>query len=321
MRRVVVVAALAAALSVQAAPAMADDTVVVPGLAFPAADTYLTYFGCSDLYHADTRSPQVRIGRDGTVPAGRRSFGLRMPGAGTAAGPVRVVQSVAHTTVAGLAARADQGGAGVAYVWYAAPDLNPGEVWSGRVSLQAGAAWQYVDTAAATYTWTRYDAATGTVLEDAGAASIADFTTTHGDGPGYLLAGFGCDGEAFSVDALRFGSPGTVTTYDLEGIAVSTTMAASRGTLPAAGEVTLTGSTLDAGVVPIGSALVLQARPAGQRIFRPTGPALHSGPDGTVTAVVAPSVTTDYRWYLPDTGLADAGYSPTVRVGVLQRTR
>jgi hypothetical protein len=43
------------------------------------------------------------------------------------------------------------------------------------------------------------------------------FTDAHGDGPGYL-AGSGCDGEDFSIDALRYGSRGAVTTYDLEGI-------------------------------------------------------------------------------------------------------
>ncbi len=321
MRRMVLVAALAAAFSSPLAPALADDTVTVPGLAFPAADTYLTYFGCVDLYHADTRSPQVRIGRDGDVPAGRRSFGLRMPGSGTASGPVRRVESVAGTTVAGFAARADQGGAGVAYVWYSAPDLLPGQVWSGRATLQTGAAWQYVDAAAATYTWSRYHAATGEVVEDGGTASIADFTAAHGDGPGYLLAGFGCDGLPFSVDALRFGSPGAVTTYDLEGIAVSTTMRASHGTLPDNGEVTLTGATLDAGGVPIGSALVLQARAEGQKVFVATGHPLHSGLDGIVSAVVAPEVTTEYRWYLPDTGLADAGVSEPVRVSVPKSVR
>lgn len=316
MRRSVLVAAVVAALSSPFAPAMADDTVVVPGLAFPASDTYLTYFGCVDLYHADTRSPQVRIGRDGTVPAGRRSFGLRMPGAGTAAGPVRRVESVASTTVAGFTARSDQGGAGVAYVWYSAPDLVPGQAWAGRADLRTGPVWQYVDLASATYTWTRYDAATGAVVEDGGSATIADFTAAHGDGPGYLLAGFGCDGQPFSVDALRFGSPGSVTTYDLEGIAVATTMRASHGVLPPSGEVTLTGVTLDTGGVPIGSALVLQARPEGQKMFTATGHAIHSGPDGVVTAIVAPEVTTDYRWYLPETGLADAGYSQPVRVVV-----
>lgn len=320
MRRLVLVAALAAALSSPLAPVMADDTVVVPGLAFPD-DTYLSYFGCTDLFRADTRAPQVRIGRDGDVPAGRRSFGLRMPGNDTASGPVRRVGSVAGTSVAGFAARADEGGVGVAYVWYSAPDLLPGEVWSGRAALQTGAAWQYVDAAAASYTWTRYHAATGEVVEDAGTASVADFTATHGDGPGYLLAGFGCDGQPFSVDALRFGSPGAVTTYDLEGIAVSITMTASHDTLPAGGEVTLTGATLDEGGSPVGSALVLQERAEGQELFTATGHPLHAGPDGTISAVVAPQVTTEYRWYLPDTGLADAGYSVPVRLGVPKPVR
>ena len=316
MRRMVLVAAIAAALSSPLAPAVADDTVVVPGLAFPSSDTYLTYFGCTDLYHADTRSPQVRISRDGAVPAGQRSFGLRMPGSGTASGPVRRVDSVAGSSVAGFAARSDQGGAGVAYVWYVAPDLLPGQAWSGRATLQVGPVWQYVDAGAATYTWTRYHAATGEVVEDGGTSTIADFTSAHGDGPGYLLAGFGCDGQPFSLDALRFGSPGNVTTYDLEGIAVSTTMRSSHGVLPPNGEVTLSGVTLDTGGVPIGSALVLEARPDGHKVFAPVGGTTYSGPDGTVSAVVAPEVTTEYRWYLPDTGLANAGWSQPVRVVV-----
>ncbi len=112
-----------------------------------------------------------------------------------------------------------------------------------------------------------------------------------------------------------------MTTYDLEGIAVSTTMKASHGTVPASGEVTLTGATLDTGGVPIGSALVLQSRADGQKMFTSTGQALRSGPDGTVSVVVAPEVTTDYRWYLPDTGLADAGYSAPVRVSVPTNVR
>ena len=58
------------------------------------------------------------------------------------------------------------------------------------------------------------------VVDAGGSATIAGFTAEHGDGPGYLLAGLGCDGEEFSIDALRFGSPGAVTTYDLEGITV-----------------------------------------------------------------------------------------------------
>ena len=321
MRRAVIVAAVTAALSVPLAPAMADDTVVVPGLAFPSSDTYLTYFGCVDLYHADTRSPQVRIGRDATVPAGRRSFGLRMPGTGTAAGPVRRVDSVAGTTVAGFAARADHGGAGVAYVWYAPAGLQPGQAWAGRADLRTGPVWQFVDSRAPAYAWTLYDTATGAVVADGGSATVADFTAEHGDGPGYLLAGFGCDGQPFTIDALRFGAPGQVTTYDLEGIVLTATMHAARDQVVPGTEVELTGAAVDLAGARVGSSLVLEARAAGERAFTPVGGPLLPGPDGTVTAVVAPEVTTEYRWLLPESGLADAAYSPVARVEVRPGTR
>lgn len=317
MRRAVLVAALAVALSAPIAPALADDTVVVPGLAFPSGDTYLTYFGCTDLYHADTRSPRVRIDRgDGTAPAGRRSFALQMPGAGTASGPVRRVESVAATTVAGFSARAPQGSSGVAYVWFVTPGLAPGQTWSGRADLAVGAGWQQVDAAGAIYRWTRYDAASGAVLEDGGAHTIADFTDLHGDGPGYLLAGLGCDGHEFSLDALRFGPPGAVTTYDLEGVPVTTTIGSSAPTVGRGGQVTLTGTTVDARGVRVGSSLVLEARPQGAEVFRAvTGP-LHAGADGAVTTTVAPEATTDYRWFLPESGYTDQGWSDVLRVAV-----
>jgi hypothetical protein len=318
MRRATTVAALTAALSLPTAAALADSTVVVPGLAFPSSDTYLTYFGCVDLYHADTRSPQVRIGHgDRAVPAGVRSFDLRMPGTGTASGPVHRVESVAATTVAGFSARSDSGGAGVAYVWFVSPGLAPGQTWAGRADLQVGEGWQQVDAAGATYSWTRYEAATGEVLEEAGSATVAEFTAEHGDGPGYLLAGLGCDGQEFSLDALRFGSPGAVTTYDLEGISVTTSIRASRPRVAAGGDVTLTGTTVDGSGVPVGATLVLEARPEGAVGFSPVpGGMVHADPDGHASLTVNPDVTTTYRWARPGTGYADPGHSAEVTVEV-----
>lgn len=315
MRRVVALTAFVAALSAPTAPVFADDTVVVPGVAFPGAGTYLSSFGCGDLPQADTGSPQVRIGKGGTGPAaGSRSFWLRMPGPGSAAGPVHRVDSVAATTVTGFAARADQGSAGVAYVWFVAPGLEPGQAWAGRAPLSVGPGWQQVETAGATYTWVLVDAASGQVLEDGGAATIAAFTAARGDGPGYLLAGFGCDGHEFALDALRVGSPGAVTTYDLEAIPVATTIASSADAVDAGEEVTLSGTTLGPGGTPVGATLVLEARPEGSQEFRPVGDPVHATPDGTVTSTVVPEATTDYRWYFPETGYADAGWSDTVRV-------
>ncbi len=228
MRRIAMAAALlAGAVLGMPAAAHADDTVVVPGTAFPSSTTYLTYFGCVDLFHADTRGPLVRVTRDPAAPLGSRAASLELPGAGTAAGSVSLVASVAGAT-SSMSVRAAAGSSGVAYVWYLAPGMLPGEVWAGRADLTATAdGWQQLDAAAASYDWSRVEAATGAVREHAGVAGIDDFTAEHGDGPGYLMAGLGCDGRAFGVDALRVGAPGAVTTYDLEGWAVSTSITAS----------------------------------------------------------------------------------------------
>jgi hypothetical protein len=317
MRRAVLVAAISAALCLPASPAAADETITVPGLAFPSSDTYLTYFGCTDLFHLDSAPPRVQIGQVEAPPAGLRSFGLLMSGAGTASGPVTLVDSVAATTVAGFSARSDLGSTGVAYVWYVARGIEQGQVWAGRADLAVGPQWQYVDAAAATYTWTLFDAARGEAVKPGGNATIADFTTAHGDGPGYLLAGLGCDGSESVIDALRFGSPGAVTTYDMEGITVTTSIAASSTLVRQGRKVTLTGASVDVSGVPVGAPLVLQSRPAGTRFFRPAsrGP-IPASSDGTIRWRLAPDKTTTYRWFMPATGYADANFSPPLTVRV-----
>ena len=68
-RAAVLLAAIGAALWSTLSPAAADDTVVVRGLAFPSADTYLTYFGCTDLFHRASAPPQVRIGQAEAPPS------------------------------------------------------------------------------------------------------------------------------------------------------------------------------------------------------------------------------------------------------------
>lgn len=298
--------------------AHADETVVVPGTAFPSASTYLTYFGCVDLFHADTRGPRVRVIRDDAAPLGSRAADLEVPGAGTAVGSVSLVGAIGDAT-SSLAVRAAAGSSGVAYVWYVAPGLLPGEVWAGRADLTATVdGWQELDAAAASYEWSRLEAGTGAVLEQAGVATMSDFAATHGDGPGYLLAGLGCDGRGFGIDALRVGAPGAVTTYDLEGWSVSTSISASSGQITRGDEVTLGGVSVDAAGVAMGAALVLEARPEGTADFVPvTGPVL-AGPDGRVTTTVIPEVTTDYRWFFADRPYADAHWSDTTRVVVEQ---
>lgn len=315
-RAAVLLTAISAVLGVSLSPAAADDTVVVRGLGFPTSDTRVIYFGCTDLFHRDSAPPQVRIDRVDAPPSGLRSFGVQIPGAGAASGPVTLVDSVAATTVAGFSARADLGSTGVAYVWFVTPGLQQGQVWAGRADLSVGPAWQYVDAAAATYTWTLYDVASGTRVRPAGSATIAGFTAQNGDGPGYLLAGLGCDGKEFMIDAIRFGSPGAVTTYDLEGITVTTSMAASTSAVVRGKKATLTGASVDIAGIPVGAPLVLQARPAGSGVFRTVGAPVTASPSGVVTMRVAPGKTTTYRWFMPATGYADGGFSGPVTISV-----
>jgi hypothetical protein len=318
MRRWTAVPPLALCAGVVLAPitAQADDTVVVPGTSFPGTGTYLTYFGCVDLFHVDQRGPAALLKRDDAAPLGRRAVDLTLPGTGTAAGSVSLFSSVA-SAVSTLAVRAPAGSGGVAYTWYLAPDMAPGEVWSGRAGLTAaGDGWQQVDATTATYEWTRYDAATGAVLEQAGAATIDDFTTAHGDGPGYVLTGFGCDGGTFGVDAVRTGLPGSVTTYDLDGWSVTTSIGPGVARVNAGEEVTITGSSVDASGRLMGATLALQARPKGAAEFQTVSDTVVAAADGTVSATVAPKVTTEYRWFFAERGYADEHVSPVTRVVV-----
>ena len=123
------------------------------------------------------------------------------------------------------------------------------------------------------------------------------------------------------TDALRYGAPGAVTTYDLEGISTRTTIHRSTGSLRAGDPVTLSGATVDAAGVPVGAGLLLQARPLGTQAFRTVGDLVLADRNGSITLEVRPETTTDYRWYYPQSGQADAGWSPVVRVEVLPKRR
>jgi hypothetical protein len=320
MRRWAATAVLALGMGLGAAPAHADDSVVVPGTRFPATGTYLTYFGCVDLFHVDQRGPEALLRRDPAAPLGRRAVDLTLPGTGTAAGSVSMFASIA-SAVSTLSVRAAAGTGGVAYTWYLAPDMAPGEVWSGRADLTTGEGWQHVDATGASYTWTRYDAATGAVLGDGGSATIDAFTAEHGDGPGYVLTGFGCDGRTFGVDAIRTGLPGSVTTYDLEGWTVGTSIAADHRTVTTGQSVTLTGRSVDGAGRSMGAVLELQARPKGASGFTTVAETVVAAADGTVTATVTPEVTTEYRWFFAERGYADEHVSPVTRVVVTPAAR
>jgi hypothetical protein len=315
MRRWTATAVLALSLGLAPTSAWADETVVVPGTDLPpSSPTALTYFGCLDLFNVGA-GPSAVLRRDPDSPLGTRVVDLTLPGLETAAGSARLFESVA-SAVSTLSVRGGEAGStGVAYVWYVAPNTPRGHVWYGQASLSAGSRWQQVDATAAAFTWTRYNARTGAVRGKGGSATIDAFTAKHGDGPGYILAGFGCNGGTFGVDAIRTGLPGSVTTFDLEGWQVFTTIRASKAHVRAGEQVAITGTSWGLGR-PMRAALTLQARPEGAAEFQNVEETVVAGADGTVTATVTPVVTTEYRWYFAERGYADEHFSEIQRVEV-----
>ena len=319
MRRVVLAVLVASAslltataTATAAATAAADEVVVVPGTAFPTGEAYLSWFGCADIFAGASAAPRATIGLEDAAPLGVRATRLALPGPGSASGPVSRVDAIGSAPWS-FAVRPLAGGEGVAHVWYVSAELDPGEVWAGRADLSSTPGqWQQVQPASATYTWTRHVAATGEVVARAGEATIGGFTRAHGDGPGYLMACFGCDGGEFAVDAITAGT----TTYDLEGLSVATTILTSQAQVTAGGEVEVIGTTLGPGQRPTGALLVLEARPEGADDFAPVAEPVTSHPDGTVSVTVTPEETTDYRWYQPGTGYADEGWSLVTTVAV-----
>ncbi|MCW2842781.1 MAG: hypothetical protein JWN22_697 [Nocardioides sp.] len=310
--------AMAAVLT--AAPASADDTVVVRGLDFPAGLTSLSITGCPGLFDRVAEPVSTYLSKSADAPAGTRSLKYDLAG-GNAVGSEHAVASMTSTSAAGLSVFAPDGATGVAYAGYRAPaDWAGSLVWVGRAELRAAAGgWQQVDATGLTYTWTQYDMATQqAVATSEEPLTVPAFAAAHGgDGPGFWTVGFGCDGNPFKIDALRVGTPGDVTTYDLEGFTSTTTIGGSRASVTAGDGVTLTGTLRDGRGQPLPHGLlVLEAQADGQG-FRPVegGATRVGGDDPTVT--VEPSVRTTYRWRFAGTWSVDGSVSPTFTVDVV----
>lgn len=305
---VVAACVAASAMVATAAPAHAD-TSVVPGGTRLGERAFLTYVPCSGFFDGGAAAPQLRINRGpAQPPLGRRSFGLVMSGPGTAAGAVHQTLSMAGLGRVAMSVSPERATTGVAYVWYVSPDLPAGQAWLGRADLTAVPGWQQVDVGAARVTGQAPDRATRGPQGAPATASLADFVAAHGDGPGYVVSGFGCDGSSFNLDALAFGP----STYDLEGFAANTQIAVE----PAAPgrPVTLRGWSTRGSAGRLGDPLVLERQvPGTDRWEAVTGP-LFADPDAVVRTTVSPDVPTYVRWLMADSEYADENRSEPVLV-------
>jgi hypothetical protein len=306
----VLAAATAAAVAVlgSATASHADDQQVLRGAGFPDDSAFLTYVACDGFFGAAS-PPQLRINLGPDVaPLGRRSMGFVPAAPGSGAGPYTRLDSLA-TGSARLSVAAEEGTTGVSYAWYSAPDAPSGKAWSGRADVPVAAGgWRQVDAGTLSYRWTLVDLASRQPVRDGGSASLAGFTAQHGDGPGYVVTGFGCDGQDFNIDAVQAGTPGDVSTFDFEGLQVSTSIGASRQAVRPGRPTVLTGTVTDTAGRVLGDPLVLEARPPGG-VWSVVADLVLAEADGVVRHEVAPDATMEYRWVLPESQYADAGVS------------
>ncbi|WP_275744652.1 hypothetical protein [Nocardioides sp. YIM 152315] len=296
----VVAAALAAvaAGTVPGASAAGNADVTVRGTAFPPGNrAQLTAVGCGDVFQRSTEPLRPMIGlATGAGATGQRSLGFDT-GAGTAAGVVSYVEAIGATTVAGVSVSAAAGTTGVAYVGYQAPaDAGTSRMWIGRASLTvpASADWTTVDVPGLGYAWTQYDMATHRPTgAQAGSSGVPAFVQTMGgDGYGFYVVGFGCDGSPFDVDAWRIGRPGATTTYDLEGYGTRTSIAGPTGTVAAGQRVTLQSRVVDDLGAPMsGARVVLEAKQDDG-----TWETVRVAVGASVAVTLRVEETTTYRW-------------------------
>jgi hypothetical protein len=298
--------------AVLGAPAHAESrTLSGPTTGDP--DTFLTYVGCDGVF-GQGAAPQSRINLGPySAPLGRRSLGIVPAGSGSASGPYSRFGSLTGLD-ASLSVAATGGSQGVSYVVAVTPDSPAGTAWAGRaaVSVPAGG-WSQVSAASLTYDWTLVDLASRRAVSDAGSGTPAAFAAQHGDGPGFVVTGFGCDSRPFNLDAVRSGG----STFDFEGLSLTTTIGTAVKQVAAGGEVTLTGRVTDGNGRVTGDPLVLESR-TGNGAWTPVGGPELAGADGLARVVVPLTETTEFRWHRPQSQYADEGWSDTVTVTVAE---
>lgn len=302
------------------AVAHADRTVVVHGTDFPDMWAQLAYVGCDDLFVRDdqTLAPTIGLGPN-KAPSGARSLGYDLAG-GTAIGSQHLVTSVVGNNTATLSVFAPSGTTGRAVVGYQAPvDSGTAVMWFGVAAISAPAGqWTTVAATPRSYAWTKYDMSTRAVLESTpGEVPVGEFVTGHGgDGPGLYALTFGCDGAPFSMDAMRIGRPGAVTTYDLEGLDTWLSIDASDRIVKPGQPVTLRGDLHTSNGHPIDHATVILERHDPLTGRWENIRVVDVGARGPV-AQIEPTRTAYYRWRFVDRPLAEGATSAPFVVAVL----
>jgi hypothetical protein len=295
-----------------AGPAAAE-TRTLSGPTTGDPDAYLTFVRCDALFGSPAATaPRSRINLGPyDAPLGRRSLGLVPAAPGSATGPYTAFDALTGLD-ASLSVAATGGSQGVSWVVTVTPTSPRGTAWTGRAAVSAPAgSWTQVASSTQTYEWTLVDLTSGTVLGRAPDGTPAAFAAEHGDGPGFAVTGFGCDGRPFNLDAVR----GAGTTFDFEGVQLATSVDVDVREVRAGEKVTVTGAVTDAAERVTGDPLVLQTRVPGGAWTSADTPVL-ADRDGVTRTAVELQETTELRWHRPESQYADEGWSEPVTVTV-----
>ena len=149
--------------------------------------------------------PATRINLGpGAAPLGRRSFGLVPTGAGTASGPTISFLLPRPRSAPALDVRSESGTTGASYIWVTSLDAPPGHAWRGRASPHGPSR-----DAGSTSTPRRVPPRVAAGRPDHRRASMAVSprrppSSWRGTATAraYVVTGFGCDGNAFNLDAV-----------------------------------------------------------------------------------------------------------------------
>jgi hypothetical protein len=296
-----------------AGPALAAEPRTLSGPSTGDADSYLTFVRCDSLFGSPAATaPRSRINLGPySAPIGRRSLGLVPTGPGSAAGPYTAFAALSGLD-ASLSVAATGGSQGVSWVVTVTPTSPRGTAWTGRAAVPVPAgSWTHVASSAQTYEWTLVDLATGAVLDRAPDGTPAAFASAQGDGPGFAVTGFGCDGRPFNLDAVH----GAGTTYDFEGVQLRTSVDVDVRQVRTGDKVTITGAVADAAGRVTGDPLVLQTRVPGGA-WTSADAAVLADKDGVTRTSVELQETTELRWHRPESQYADEGWSDVVTVTV-----
>lgn len=334
MRRtgiVVGVLLLSASLAVASASvADAGVHVVRSPAAFPLWDYDNTplagveRIGCADPMDKGTGgSPDVSYHKDAAPPLGERVWQVDdvTGGVGSAVGPSLLAPDADSLTVATVAIDPDTAMTGVASVLLF--DFNTLQASVGVATLpNASPGWQTLSSNDRVYHWRGYDLATGTYAGGSGVdATYSRFTYDRSwTGVAKFVFAYGCqDTASFRTDKWVVGDPGTPgseTTYDLEGTATRVGIS-SKPTITAGNALAVSGDLTDADLgVLVSGPLVLQALPHGASDYVQVAETSTGAGGEPARLIVHPLVTTTYRWVSPASDCCEASMSAPVTVEV-----